>query len=79
MEERSSNRPNPILARKLMLISKSGRKIEYTHVTNILAVGNVLHVHGETDDSDDTRINVHDDHKIDGLHIGIIEFYKPLE
>lgn len=70
---------NPILARKLTIITKSGRKIEYTHVTNVLAVGNVLHIRGETGDEFDMRLNVDDDHKIDGLHIGIIEFYKPLE
>ena len=70
---------NPILARKLTIINKSGDKIDYTHVTEIRAKNNILIIKGETNDVDDNRTNVVNHFFIDNLHIGIIEFYKPPE
>ena len=68
---------NKILAKKLVIITESGRKIEYTHVTLIDAEGKILIVHGETNDSYGMRCNVRDNHNIEGLLVTWIEWHVP--
>lgn len=68
---------NPILARHLIVITKSGRKVDYTHVTLIEAKENTLRIIGETDGNHGMRINMEDYHRIEGIEVMIVEFYKP--
>jgi hypothetical protein len=69
---------NPILARRLSVVCKSGRKVDYTHVTYIKAAGNRLQIDGERDGKD-LRVNATDVYEISDLHLAVIEFYKPVE
>lgn len=66
-----------IIAKKLIVIQSNGKKIEYTHVTQIYAMGVHLTITGETDDVDGSRIVVTEKYIIDMLVLTHIEWYAP--
>ncbi len=67
---------NPIIAKRVTVLSKTGGLRTYTHVTLIQAENNALQIAGEADEGG-VRANVGDTHKTEGLHVMIVEFYKP--
>lgn len=66
-----------IVGKKCTIITKTGQRHDYTHITYLDIVNDSIGISGETDDVDGTRINVNDVHKVEGLHLMIFEFYKP--
>lgn len=70
---------NPIIGKRLTIITKSGRRIDYTHITLLSTTTGSLIVHGETDGAGGMRVNAIDAHKLDGLHVVIFEPYIPPE
>ena len=69
--------PSEILGRRLTIITKSGLRHDYTHITYLEACGEFIEVWGETDDVAGGRVNAKDIHKIEDLEIMVLDFYKP--
>lgn len=65
-----------IIARRLQIIYKTGRVVQYSHVTGISTLGNRLMVEGERDEKE-MRKNVIDAHIISKLLITTVDWYVP--
>lgn len=65
-----------IIARGLQIIYKTGRVVQYSHVTGIATLGNSVIVEGERDGKD-VRVNATDTHIINKLLIMTVDWYVP--
>lgn len=71
---------NNILAKRVSVLAKSGKRIDFTHVTKIVVSYNVLCIDGETDGETDgayTRINVEANYRVKDLELMQVDFYIP--
>jgi len=74
---------NPIIAKRVSVLLKSGIRFDYTHVTELIAPfhysrgGVAFKIIGETLDSFDMPCNVIDIHLIKDIHHTTIDWYIP--
>lgn len=66
-----------IIARRLQIIYKTGRVVQYSHVTGISTLGSAVIIQGERDGKD-MRVNATDTHIINKLLIMVVDWYVPI-
>lgn len=68
--------PNPIIGRRLTVLTKNGDRHDFTHIIEFRIGTEAILIKGETDDVDGMRINVSNFYLHENLHLIIFEPYK---